>query len=191
MTIADDLSKRCGSKCELCSSAGELIVMAVDAGAPEDANTCAMICRTCNDQIQDPSLIDINHWRCLNDSIWSQTPAVQVVAWRMLNQIDSDSWSQDLLQTVYLEDQIREWAEAGLANDEGNDPSTVDSNGTALQKGDTVTLIKDLVVKGGGFTAKRGTTVKNIALTSNPNHVEGRVNGTQIVLVSAFLKKVV
>ena len=52
-----------------------------------------------------------------------------------------------------------------------------------------MTLIKDLVVKGGGFTAKRGTLVKNIALTSNPKHVEGRVNGTVIVLVAAFLKK--
>lgn len=66
---------------------------------------------------------------------------------------------------------------------------TVDSNGTVLNVGDSVTLIKDLVVKGGGFTAKRGTLVKNIALTSNPKHVEGRVNGTVIVLVAAFLKK--
>lgn len=63
------------------------------------------------------------------------------------------------------------------------------SNGTVLNAGDNVTLIKDLVVKGGGFTAKRGTLVKSIFLTSNPRHVEGRVNGSVIVLVSAFLKK--
>ena len=51
-------------------------------------------------------------------------------------------------------------------------------------------LIKDLDVKGAGFTAKRGTLVKNIKLTENPEHIEGRVNGIGIVLVSKFMKKV-
>jgi protein PhnA len=46
-----------------------------------------------------------------------------------------------------------------------------------------------LVVKGANFTAKRGTTVKNISLTDNPEHIEGKVNGTRIVLLSKFLKK--
>ena len=59
-----------------------------------------------------------------------------------------------------------------------------------MAEGDSVTLIKDLDVKGGGFTAKRGTLVKNISLTNNPKHIEGKVNGIQIVLVAAFLKKV-
>ncbi|MNH11503.1 hypothetical protein D3C79_710190 [compost metagenome] len=66
---------------------------------------------------------------------------------------------------------------------------TVDSNGAVLQEGDSVTLIKDLDVKGGGFTAKRGTLVKGIRLTNNPLHIEGKVNGVQIVLVAAYLKK--
>lgn len=66
---------------------------------------------------------------------------------------------------------------------------TLDSNGNVLNAGDSVTLIKDLIVKGGGFSASRGTLVKNLVLTSNPKHVEGRVNGTIIVLVAAFLKK--
>ena len=46
-----------------------------------------------------------------------------------------------------------------------------------------------LDVKGGGFTAKRGTLVRNISLTNNPKHIKGKVNGIQIVLVAAFLKK--
>ena len=66
---------------------------------------------------------------------------------------------------------------------------TVDSNGAVLQEGDSVTLIKDLDVKGAGFTAKRGTLVKGIRLTNNPLHIEGKVNGVQIVLVAAYLKK--
>jgi len=65
---------------------------------------------------------------------------------------------------------------------------TRDSNGTILNEGDSVTIIKDLVVKGAGFTAKQGTTVKNIHIES-PEAIEGRVNGTRIVLLSKFLKK--
>jgi protein PhnA len=64
-----------------------------------------------------------------------------------------------------------------------------DANGAILSAGDSVTLIKDLAVKGAGFTAKRGTIVRGISLTDNPLHIEGRVNGQRIVLVSAFLKK--
>ena len=64
-----------------------------------------------------------------------------------------------------------------------------DAVGNVLADGDQVTLIKDLEVKGGGFTAKRGTLVKGIRLTNNPLHIEGKVNGVQIVLVAAYLKK--
>ena len=56
-------------------------------------------------------------------------------------------------------------------------------------KGDGVTLIKDLDVKGAGFTAKRGTLVRPIRLTDNPEHVEGKVNKMAIVLKTQFLKK--
>jgi protein PhnA len=59
-----------------------------------------------------------------------------------------------------------------------------------LQNGDTVTLIKDLDVKGAGFTAKRGTSVKNISLVEdNPEHIMARVNGSQIVILTKFVKK--
>ena len=64
-----------------------------------------------------------------------------------------------------------------------------DSNGTPLAEGDAVTLIKDLEVKGAGFTAKRGTLVKGIHLTDEAGMVEGRVNGITIVLKTQFLKK--
>jgi protein PhnA len=90
------------------------------------------------------------------------------------------------LDQIYLEGAHKVWAEAGL-KDKSNE--TKDSNGAVLQQGDSVTLIKDLVVKGAGFKAKRGTMVKNISLTDNPMHIEGRVNGTRVVLVAAYLKK--
>ena len=66
----------------------------------------------------------------------------------------------------------------------------VDSNGAVLQAGDAVTLIKDLTVKGAGFTAKRGTAVRNISLVpDNSEHIEGRINGQQIVILTQFVKR--
>ncbi|MBA3664648.1 MAG: alkylphosphonate utilization protein [Bacteroidetes bacterium] len=64
-----------------------------------------------------------------------------------------------------------------------------DSNGNILNDGDTVTLIKDLKVKGSSATLKRGTTVKNIRLTGDANEVECRLGGSQMVLRTEFLKK--
>ncbi len=55
--------------------------------------------------------------------------------------------------------------------------------------GDNVIIIKDLEVKGAGWTAKRGTVVKNITFTDNPEQIEGKVNGVKIILLSKFLKK--
>lgn len=64
-----------------------------------------------------------------------------------------------------------------------------DSNGTLLNEGDSVTLIKDLKVKGSSTTLKRGKMVKNIRLTNNTDEIDCRVDGMNIVLKTAFLKK--
>ena len=64
-----------------------------------------------------------------------------------------------------------------------------DSNGTLLAEGDSVTLIKDLKVKGSSLTLKRGTMVKNIRLTNSAGEVEGRAGGSTMVLRTEFLKK--
>lgn len=105
----------------------------------------------------------------------------------MLNRLKSEGWAQDLLDMLYLDDELMRWAKAAGEND--TDEPTLDSNGAALQAGDSVTLIKDLVVKGANFTAKRGTPVRNISLTNNPEHIEGKVNGTRIVIIADYVKK--
>ena len=64
-----------------------------------------------------------------------------------------------------------------------------DSNGNILNEGDTVTLIKDLKVKGSSLNLKRGTVVKKIKLTEDPAEVDCRINGSSIVLRTEFLKK--
>jgi protein PhnA len=189
MTTEQTLLERSNSSCELCSADSALEVYEVPPSSDGSAEQCVLLCKTCLGQINDPASTDVNHWRCLNDSMWSQLPAVQVMAWRQLNALSSESWAQDLLNMLYLEDEVMAWAQGDGNDSDDNSASTLDSNGAKLEAGDSVTLIKDLDVKGGGFTAKRGTAVRNISLTDNPEHIEGRVNGVRIVLLTKFLKK--
>ncbi|BBP43788.1 PhnA domain-containing protein [Thiosulfativibrio zosterae] len=189
MSIEQALLERSGHKCELCGATDDLSVFEVSpSDGSEEQSIC--ICSTCKSQIEAPETVDANHWRCLNDSMWSTVPAVQVMAYRMLNNLRAEGWPQDLLDMMYLNDETKAWADAGLAGavEDDREP-TLDSNGARLVEGDNVTLIKDLDVKGANFTAKRGTAVRGIRLTDNPLHVEGKVNGTVIVLVAAYLKK--
>jgi protein PhnA len=64
-----------------------------------------------------------------------------------------------------------------------------DSNGTLLNEGDSVTVIKDLKVKGSSITLKRGKLIKNIRLSDNPEEIDCRVDGSNLVLKTCFLKK--
>lgn len=169
--------------CDLCASADNAVPYDVPASPTPSIITA---CERCRSQMES-GVLDVAHWQCLTTSMWSDVSAVQVTAYRILKRFAGQSWAQDALDMLYLDEETLAWAEAGVV--EVNSEPTRDSNGTILQNGDTVTLIKDLPVKGAGFTAKRGTAVRGIALTENPEHIEGRVNGQRIVLVSAYLKK--
>jgi len=189
MSTEANLLTRSGSKCELCTASETLSVYEIPPSSNGEEDQCILICETCRQQIEDLNKIESDHWRCLNDSMWSQVPAVQVMAWRMLTRLNTESWAQGLLEMLYLDDELLQWAQA---LDEGGDATAsrhVDSNGTVLSAGDTVTLTKDLTVKGANFTAKRGTAVRGISLVSdNPDHLEGRINGQQIVILTKFVK---
>ena len=189
MNIELVLQERSGNQCELCKNDTALSVYPIPPELEASDEKAVLLCTTCREQIEQPELLDPNHWRCLNDSMWSQVPAVQVMAWRMLSRLREEVWARDLLDMLYLEDEVMAWAKQGHAQEQEPEEVTRDCNGAELQAGDNVTLIKDLDVKGAGFTAKRGTTVRNISLTPNPEQIEGRVNGVRIVLLTCYLKK--
>ena len=186
-----DLHARSGSACELCANTENLSAYAVPPDSDGSTEQSLLACNRCQDQINNPDNIDINHWRCLNDSMWSQVPAVQVVAWRMLTRLSAEGWPQELLEMLYLDDETLAWAKAmGEGQSDADTVVHKDSNGAVLSAGDTVTLIKDLDVKGTSFVGKRGTAVRNISLVQdNPEQIEGRVNGTQIVILTKFVKR--
>jgi protein PhnA len=145
------------------------------------------LCSECLEHL-DTAKDEPHYWNCLHGAVWSEKPAVKVLSARILHQISEQSFAQDLIDSLVLEDQWKKYVSPTSDADEGEVP-TCDSNGTPLIEGDSVTLIKDLDVKGAGFTAKRGTMVRNIHLTGDPALIEGKVNGSTIVLKTQFLKK--
>ena len=191
MNLEKELYERSGGKCELCGTSENLHIYEVPPAGSGDADQHVLVCKTCLEQIEGSAVVDANHWRCLNDSMWSQVPAVQVMAWRMLHRLRGEGWPVELLDMLYLDDDTLAWAKA-TGDGAGPDDAIrhFDSNGALLQAGDTVVLIKDLNVKGANFTAKRGTAVRNISLVAdNQEQIEGRVNGQQIVILTKFVKK--
>lgn len=191
MGLEQDLINRNGSQCELCSSTNDLSTFEVSDAPSTGADAHILTCATCKTQIENADQVNPNHWRCLNDSMWSTVPAVQVMAWRMLDQLKGEGWPADLLDMLYLDDETLAWAKASATQE--TDTDTIvhkDSNGATLLAGDTVVLIKDLNVKGANFTAKRGTAVRNINLPyDDATHIEGKVNGQTIYILTQFVKK--
>lgn len=166
--------------CALCSAETETSAYAV-TGGPEGATT--EICDVCATQIAETTEPD--HWRCLGSAMWSEDAATQVLAVRLLERLSDHDWARDLSEQVWLDDERRAWVE-----NEIKETVHRDSNGVQLAQGDTVVLIKDLPVKGGGFTAKRGTAVPRISLVQdNAEHIEGRVEGQRIVILTKYVKK--
>lgn len=190
MKINPVLLKRANEKCELCGGVNALDTYTVEPKTSEDDSNVIVTCQQCKNQIEHTENMDPNHWRCLNGSMWSTTPAVQVVAWRMLSRLKSEGWPQDLLDMMYLEDETMEWAKATGEGEEKMESSKHrDSNGVEIQQGDSVVLIKDLKVKGTSMVAKRGTAVRNVSLVfDNPEYIEGRVKGQLIVILTQYVK---
>lgn len=186
------LRQRANSKCELCGNEENLQVYEVPVSPKKDVDTHILVCNTCLEQFDDAEKRDPNHWHCLNESMWSEVPAVQVMAWRMLHRIKDAGWSQDLLEMMYLDEDMLKWAAAaGDADDESTKVIHKDVNGVTLEAGDSVVLIKDLKVKGSSMVAKQGTAVRRISLDpENEKYIEGKVDGQHIVIITDYVKKI-
>ncbi|NVK52363.1 MAG: PhnA domain-containing protein [Flavobacteriaceae bacterium] len=191
MSLLQDLETRSGNQCELCTVTNNLSVYEVKPVSTGGVDGSVLACDTCVNQIENPETTDVNHWRCLNDAMWSEYRAVKVLAWRMLHRLKKEGWPQDLLDMMYLEDEELRFAEAtGEHLDESEKVVHRDVNGTILQAGDSVVLIKDLKVKGSSMVAKQGTAVRRISLDrENAKYIEGKVGATQIVIITDYVKK--
>lgn len=169
-----ELRVRAGDKCEFCGAQDALEAMEQLPAGP------VLLCPVCRGA--DEPLAEA-HWQCLQGAAWSGEPEVQFAVWRKLGALNAP-WAVELRETMFLSDEAQVWADQPEALEHK------DANGVLLAQGDTVVLIKDLPVKGAGFTAKRGTAVRGISLVAdNAAHIEGRVEGQRIVILTEFVKK--
>ncbi|AWV88745.1 PhnA domain-containing protein [Bradymonas sediminis] len=191
MSIEQALLERAEHQCELCTSTTLLRQFDVPSEEPRD-DASIVICEVCANQLaaEDASELDSTHWYCLQGSVWSVVPAVKVLSWRVLNKLRGETWARDLMDQVYLMDDEMAWAKEGVVEVSDDAPPTLDSNGTQINDGDDVTLVRNLDVKGTNFIAKQGTRVKGVRLIDgDPENVEGKVNGITLVLKTKFLKR--
>jgi protein PhnA len=188
MSFEKELIARSGNVCELSGNTDNLVAHLVAPAAGTNADEYIFIQQGLKDQLDGTAETVANDWRCLNDSMWSEVPAVKVIAYRMLNNLKAEGWPADLIETMYLEDETLAWAKAGMEDEDAI--KHIDSNGVTINAGDTVVLIKDLDVKGSSMVAKRGTSVRNVRLVhDNPELIEGKVNGQTIYILTQFVKK--
>jgi len=112
--FAKDLVRRSRSKCELCEKSGTRLDVHELLPLKEEpsAEGCIFICEECQKQIISPKKMIPTHWRCLNHSLWSEIPAVQVMAFRILSRLAKTEhhWAEELLENAYLEPELENWA---------------------------------------------------------------------------------
>lgn len=168
----EELLARSAGVCEFCGGTDAL--ERIEVTAMDDV----VLCDVCAERVPAPS----GHWHALEGAAWSVAPAVQVAVWRKLGAI-SEAWATEAQMNMVMPPEVAARAAAVTLVHK-------DAHGALLSAGDTVVLIKDLPVKGAGFTAKRGTAVRGISLVAdNAGHIEGRVEGQRIVILTEFVKR--
>jgi protein PhnA len=114
--MGKDLARRAKSRCEITGHSG-VPLQAYEVppvGNDPDPDRTLLLCAACISAIERPDRIDGREWRCLAEAVWSENPAIQVVAWRMLKTLAAkEDWARDVLDGVYLDPDVEAWANAG------------------------------------------------------------------------------
>jgi protein PhnA len=191
MSVEKVLAERSNNKCELCTSTDSLSIYEIPPHSNKNADDSILVCEKCKQQLDKKEELDSKHWQCLNESMWSETPAVQVVSWRMLNRFRNETWASEKLDMMYLDEENLAWAkETGDHENSAAVDLHKDAYGALLSDGDTVVLTKSLDVKGSTLNAKLGTVVRNIRLVKdNTEQIEGKIEGQTIVILTKYLRK--
>jgi protein PhnA len=116
-SFGKDLARRARSKCELCETGG--LALKVFEVPPVEKfpriERCAFLCENCALQMGETRrFVEGEHWRCLAQTVWSEVPALQVLAVRGLRRLaGSQAWARSALEDVYLDPEVEAWVEEG------------------------------------------------------------------------------
>jgi len=183
------LQERSNNACELCEGREQLVAYSVPPKTDALIENQVVLCGSCQERIQSNDYSDSNYFRFLTGSIWSETPSVQVLSYKILSKLLHIDWAAETLENAYLDDGNLEWAKAEETA-EANRTVHKDAYGTELTTGDNILLTQNLNVKGTNFIAPKGTKVNKIRLVhDNEEHIEGKVNGKTIIILTKYVKK--
>ena len=113
--LGKDLARRAKSKCELTGAAGvPLRPYEVPPVADEpDIERTLLVSEACHEMLEYPRRLKGREWQCLAEIVWSEMPAVQVVAWRMLHELAKrEDWAREVIEEVFLDEEVEAWAKS-------------------------------------------------------------------------------
>jgi protein PhnA len=113
--LGKDLARRAKSKCELTGAAGVPLrpYEVPPVPADPDLDRTLLVSETCIEVLENPKRLKGREWQCLAETVWSELPATQVVAWRMLNHLaKSEDWAREVIGELFLDEEVENWAKS-------------------------------------------------------------------------------
>jgi protein PhnA len=114
--MGKDLTRRAKSKCEITGASGVPLrpYEVPPVGADPDIDRTLLVSEECLEMLEHPDRLAGRAWQGLAEVVWSEMPAVQVVAWRMLRELAKrEDWARETLEEVFLDPEVEEWAKSG------------------------------------------------------------------------------
>ena len=113
--LGKDLARRAKSKCELTGASGVPLrpYEVPPVGEDPDIERTLLISEACHEVLENPKRLKGREWQCLAEVVWSEMPAVQVVAWRMLNELAKrEDWAREVMEELFLDEEVEAWAKS-------------------------------------------------------------------------------
>lgn len=113
--LGKDLARRAKSKCELTGVSGVPLrpYEVPPVGEDPDLERTLLVSETCHEVLEHPAKLKGREWQCLAEVVWSEMPAVQVVAWRMLDYLaKNEDWAREVMEELYLDEEVETWAKS-------------------------------------------------------------------------------
>jgi protein PhnA len=115
--IGKDLARRAKSKCEITGAAGVPLrpYEVPPVGEDPELDRTLLISNECHEMLENPRRLAGRTWQGLAEAVWSEMPAVQVVAWRMLSELAKrEDWAREVVEEVFLDPEVEAWARSEM-----------------------------------------------------------------------------